>query len=47
MFGIPFVGLAIQAVVLLMVFPFETPKYLLLKGDELGARKMIEFIYLP
>jgi hypothetical protein len=32
-FGIPFVTLSLQTIILLFVFPYETPKYLLLKGD--------------
>ncbi len=47
MFGIPFLGLTVQILVLLFAFPFETPKYLLLTGQETEARKLIEFIYLP
>jgi len=41
MFAIPFITLTIQALVLLFVFPYETPKYLLLKGKDDEARELI------
>jgi len=41
MFAIPFITLTIQALVLLFVFPYETPKYLLLKGKYDEARELI------
>ena len=45
MFATPLLTLSIQAMVLLFVFPYETPKYLLLKGKEDEARKLISLLY--
>jgi len=37
--------LVIQTVVLLFVFPYETPKYLLSKGQDGEARRLIDILY--
>ena len=44
-FGLTLVTVVVQTLMLIFVFPFETPKYLLLKGKEQEARKLIDMIY--
>ena len=46
-FGFPLITIAIQTLVLILIFPYETPKYLLLIGKEQEARRLIELLYLP
>lgn len=45
MFGFPLVSILIQTFLLLFVFPYETPKYLLLNGRENEARELIKVFY--
>lgn len=45
LFGFTLITVALQTVVLLFVFPYETPKYLLLKGRNDEARQLVEIIY--
>lgn len=45
LYGFPEITLVIQTVVLLFVYPYETPKYLLLNKREEEARQLIELIY--
>jgi hypothetical protein len=35
----------VQSLLLIFVFPYDTPKYLLLKGDEAKAREVLRVIY--
>lgn len=44
-FGFTLITLAVQTAVLLFVFPYETPRYLLLNNEEKEARKLIAVIY--
>jgi MFS family permease len=44
-FGFPLVTLTLQTLILLFVFPYETPKYLIGIGDKAGARELIETLY--
>jgi hypothetical protein len=40
-FGIPQITVSIQTIVLIFVFPFETPRYLISKGRKEDAKKLI------
>lgn len=45
--GFPLIPLILQTIVLLFVFPYETPKYLLLHHHKKKARELIADIYKP
>lgn len=45
LYGFPEITILIQTLVLLFVYPYETPKYLLSVGKEDEARTLIELIY--
>ena len=40
-FGFPLLIICLQSFVLLYIYPFETPKYWLLAGNEAEARRLI------
>ena len=44
-FGFPLVTIAIQSFILIYVFPFETPKYLLMQNKQEEAEQLIKMIY--
>lgn len=44
-YGFPQLTIILQTIVLLFVYPFETPKYLLLKGQEEKAKELIEELF--
>ena len=46
-FGLPQVVILIQAIVLLFVYPYETPKYHLTLGEEEEAKNLIAVLYKP
>ena len=46
-FGVPILLIAIQTIILLFVFNFETPKYWLIERNQDKAKKVIEMIYKP
>ena len=46
-FGLPQVVILIQAIVLLIVYPYETPKYHLTLGEEEEAKNLIAVLYKP
>ncbi len=39
--GFPLITVSIQTFVLIYIFPYETPKYLISKGDKDEAKKLI------
>jgi hypothetical protein len=45
LYGFTLITLVIQTVVLLFVFPYETPKYLLSKKKDGEARRLIDILY--
>lgn len=45
LYGLPLIPMIVQIIVLIFVFPYETPKYLLSIGKEEEARQLIEVIY--
>lgn len=45
MYGITEITILVQTVVLILVFPYETPKYLLSIGKEEEAKELIKIIY--
>lgn len=45
MYGITEITLLVQTVVLVLIFPYETPKYLLSIGKEEEAKDLIKIIY--
>jgi MFS family permease len=46
-FGLPLITVSIQTVILLFVFPYETPKYFLLHHQKNQARDLIVQLYKP
>jgi hypothetical protein len=44
-YAFPQLIIIFQTIFLLFVFPFETPKYLLLLGQEAEAKALIDIIY--
>lgn len=44
-FGVTFLTQFVQIIVLLFAFPFETPKYLLLKDRRSECVELVEFLY--
>lgn len=46
-FGFPLITLVLQTLILLFVFPYETPKYFLLHHQKSKARELIARIYKP
>ena len=46
-FGLPLVTLIVQTIILLFVFPYETPKYYLLHHQKSEAKELIAQIYKP
>ena len=44
-FAVPLITMLVQSLILIYVFPFETPKYWLLKGEREQAYKIIRYIY--
>lgn len=46
-FGLPLVFIVIQSLILLFVFPFETPKYFLMHHQKSKAKDLIAYIYKP
>ncbi len=46
-FGFPLITIFIQTILLLFVFPYETPKYFLMHHQKSKARDLIAEIYLP
>lgn len=42
----PLLAVCVQAAILIWVYPYETPKYHLLKGEVEEARTLIQKIYL-
>lgn len=45
MFGLPLVTVSIQTIILLFVFPYETPKYFLLHHQKSKAKDLISIMY--
>lgn len=45
MYGFSEIPLVVQTIVLLVIFPYETPKYLLSVGREEEARQLLKVIY--
>lgn len=46
-FGFPMIALVVQSLLLLFVFPYETPKYFLMHHQKSKARDLIAEIYKP
>lgn len=46
-FGLPLVTVSIQTIILLFVFPYETPKYFLLHHQKSQAKDLIAGLYKP
>lgn len=45
LYGFPEVTIFLQSLILLFVFPYETPKYHLMEGKEEEAKKLIAILY--
>ena len=44
-FGVPEVTILIQSIMLIYVFPYDTPKYLFLQNNPKEAERLIRIIY--
>lgn len=44
-YAFPQITLILQSLLLLFVFPYETPKYHLMRGEDAEARALIDIIY--
>lgn len=44
-FGFPLITVSFQTIIFLFVFPYETPKYLISKGEKQKAKELIEILY--